>query len=176
MRDVKQHLEQLVDGSRDGLLGLSHGIHAAPEIRFEERRGGKILMLDGGAFDGVHAAMMVHPSPDERAHPDNLAVSHFLVRYQGYAAHASSWPQLGVNAADALTVAQVAIGLLRQQSTRYDQVHGITTKGGDAPNIIPAEAVARYYVRAEDRQKLAALKARVERCFEAGAGAAGGTP
>jgi amidohydrolase len=153
-------------------LGITVRVLGTPA---EESGGGKILMLDRGAFDGVHAAMMVHPSPEERAHASNLAVAHLRVRYQGKAAHASAWPQLGVNAADALTIAQVAIGLLRQQSTRFDQIHGITIKGGDAPNIIPAETAARYYVRTEDMEKLAALRARVVRCFEAGALASGAT-
>ena len=265
MTVVKQRLKRLVDERRDGLVQLSHRVHAANEIRFEERRsadmvagalsdagfqvetgvcgletafvatagagpltigicaeydalpgighacghniiagaaagagialagvaddlgitvrvlgtpaeesgGGKILMLDRGAFDGVHASMMVHPSPEERAHADCLAVAHFQVRYHGKEAHASAYPERGVNAADALTVAQVAIGLLRQHLHAHDQVHGIVTRGGDAPNIVPAHTVARFYVRARDLERLDRLRDRVDRCFEAGALATG---
>src|SRR2546429_1465855 len=153
-------------------LGITVRVLGTPA---EEGGGGKILMLDRGAFDGVHAAMMVHPSPEERAHADCLAVAHFKVRYHGQDAHASAYPDRGVNAADALTLAQVGIGLLRQHLQTHDQVHGIVTRGGDAPNIVPAHTEARFYVRARTLERLAHLRARVDRCFEAGALATGST-
>jgi metal-dependent amidase/aminoacylase/carboxypeptidase family protein len=102
-----------------------------------------------------------------------LAVSHFDVYYTGREAHAAAFAQAGLNAADALTVAQVGIGLLRQQFRTDDKVHGIITKGGDAPNIIPAHTSAKYYVRASTLEDLEVLEARVRRCFEAGALATG---
>src|SRR2546426_11222900 len=135
--------------------------------------GGKILLLQGGAFAGVHAAMMVHPSPTDNVAPLMLANAHFSVRYTGKEAHASAYPELGINAADALTIAQVAIGLLRQHIHPTDRVHGIVTKGGEAPNIIPAETTARYIVRAKTLDDLDAIRAKVLRCFEAGALATG---
>src|SRR5256884_524697 len=184
MTVVKQRLKRLVDERRDGLVQLSHRVHAANEIRFEERRsadmvagalsdagfqvetgvcgletafvatagagpltigicaeydalpgighacghniiagaaagagialagvaddlgitvrvlgtpaeesgGGKILMLDRGAFDGVHASMMVHPSPEEPAHPHCPALAHLPVRSTRTEAHASAYP------------------------------------------------------------------------------------
>ena len=116
---------------------------------------------------------MVHPSPTDSVAPLMLANAHFSVRYTGKAAHASAYPELGINAADALTVAQVAIGLLRQHIHPTDRVHGIVTKGGEAPNIIPAETTARYIVRAKTLDDLAAIRAKVLRCFEAGALATG---
>jgi metal-dependent amidase/aminoacylase/carboxypeptidase family protein len=117
--------------------------------------------------------MMVHPAPIDAAEPPTLAWSHFAVRYTGKAAHASAFPELGVNAADALTIAQTAIGLLRQHIRPTDRVHGIVTDGGDAPNIVPAHSSARFYVRARDLEGLIRLRARVDRCFEAGALATG---
>jgi amidohydrolase len=135
--------------------------------------GGKILLLERGAFTGAHAAMMVHPYPTDGVAPMMLANAHFHVRYTGKAAHASAYPELGINAADALTVAQVAIGLLRQHIHPTDRVHGIITKGGEAPNIIPAETTARYVVRAKTLDDLEVIRAKVLRCFEAGALATG---
>ena len=72
-----------------------------------------------------------------------IAVSHLDVAYTGKEAHASAYPYLGINAADALVVAQTAIGLLRQHLRPSDRVHGIVTKGGDAANIIPAHTDGR---------------------------------
>ena len=99
--------------------------------------GGKILLLERGAFAGMHAAMMVHPSPTDNVTPVSLANSYFEVRYTGKEAHAAAFPERGINAADALTIAQVALGLLRQHIRATDRVHGIITKGGDAPQHHP---------------------------------------
>ena len=135
--------------------------------------GGKIILLERGAFEGVHAAMMVHPSSRDNVTPKNIAVSMFEVGYTGKEAHASASPELGINAADALTVAQTAIGLLRQHIKPTDRIHGIVTKGGDAPNIVPAHTNARYMVRAETLEDLGEIYDKVRRCFEAGALATG---
>ena len=137
--------------------------------------GGKILMLERGAFAGIDAAMMVHPTPFDALTPKIIAASMFDVHYHGKEAHASAFPELGINAADALTLAQTAIGLLRQHIGPCDRVHGIVTRGGDAPNIIPAHTSARYIVRAETLDELGPMKERVLRCFEAGALATGAT-
>ncbi len=153
-------------------LGITVSIMGTPA---EEGGGGKIHMLDRGVFDGVHASMMVHPAPVNALKPRVSAVSHFEVRCEGHESHAAAAPQLGVNAADALTIAQVAIGLLRQHLSPTDQVHGIVLKGGDAANIIPAHTVADWMVRARTVDELIALRPRVERCFEAGALATGAT-
>jgi amidohydrolase len=153
-------------------LGLTVSVIGTPA---EEGGGGKVLLLERGAFDGVHAAMMVHPAPADVAEPPIIAVQHFEVRYTGKEAHASSYPEQGVNAADALTVAQVAIGLLRQHIRPTDRIHGIVTKGGEAPNIVPAHTSARYYVRARTLDQLGEIFEKVRRCFEAGAIATGST-
>ena len=134
---------------------------------------GKILLLERGAFRGVHAAMMVHPAPFDIMSMKVIAASVFDVHYTGKESHASAFPELGVNAADALTIAQTAIGLLRQHIRPVDRIHGIITKGGDAPNIIPAHTSARYMIRAETLSALSELAPKVMRCFEAGALATG---
>jgi amidohydrolase len=141
----------------------------------EEGGGGKVLMLDRGAFAEVHAAMMVHPWPTERLTGSCLAVSHFDVHFSGMEAHASAAPWRGVNALDAMTISQVALGLLRQQLPPGDQFHGVITYGGAAPNIIPSEVTARYMARSVTIEGLHALEPRVRACFEAGALATGCT-
>ena len=151
-------------------VGLTISVIGTPA---EEGGGGKIMLLDRGAFEGVHAAMMVHPSPADVAEPPIIAVQHFDVWYTGKEAHAASYPEQGINAADALTIAQVAIGLLRQHIRPADRIHGIITKGGDAPNIVPAHTSAKYYVRARTLAKLDSVREKVNRCFEAGALATG---
>ncbi len=134
---------------------------------------GKILLLERGAYKGIHAAMMVHPAPMDFVEPKIIAASMFDVHYTGKEAHASAFPELGINAADAITVAQTAIGLLRQHIRQGDRVHGICTHGGEAANIVPAHTSARYMIRSETLDELKDLRVKVHRCFEAGALATG---
>ena len=153
-------------------LGITVRVLGTPA---EELGGGKILMVEQGAFDGIHLAMMVHPAPVEGDAFPTLAISQCDFHYHGKTAHASLAPHLGINAADAITVAQVGVGLLRQHLEVGDQVHGIVTRGGEAANIVPGEATARYFMRAPSLDALRVLQPRVERCFEAGATATGAT-
>lgn len=151
-------------------LGITLSVFGTPA---EEGGGGKIEMLERDGFAGVHAAAMVHPGPVDVARAEPYAVVHNRIRYDGKAAHAAAYPDRGINAADAFTVAQVAIGLLRQQLPHTARVHGVITIGGEAPNAIPQRTEGRWYVRAGSLADLAALEARVNRCFEAGAWATG---
>jgi len=123
----------------------------------------------------VHASMMVHPSMVDMADPPVIAAKRLTVRYTGKEAHASSFPERGINAADALTIAQVAIGLIRQHIRQTDRIHGIVTKGGDAPNVVPAHTEASYSIRADTLAHLESIEAKAMRCFEAGAVATGCT-
>ncbi len=141
----------------------------------EEGGGGKVLMLERGGFDGVHAAMMVHPWPADRLAGKCLAVSHFDVTFSGREAHASAAPWEGVNALDAMTVSQVGIGLLRQQLHPGDQVHGVVLEGGVAANVIPEKVRGRFMCRSATLPDLQRLDLRVRACFEAGAHATGAT-
>jgi len=153
-------------------VGLRVSVIGTPA---EETIGGKIMLLERGVFAGVHAALMAHPAPIDAAEPPMLAWSQFEVTYTGKAAHASAFPEQGVNAADAITVAQTAIGLLRQHIRHTDRVHGIVTRGGEAPNVVPAATAASYMVRARTMAELEEIRARVLHCFEAGALATGAT-
>lgn len=151
-------------------LGITVRVLGTPA---EEGGGGKIIMVEEGTFDGIHAAMMVHPAPVENDVFPTLASHHCDYHFHGKTAHSSLAPNVGINAADAITVGQVGVGLLRQHLEPGDQVHGIVTRGGEAPNIVPGHAVARYMVRAPDLEALARLAPRVDRCFQAGALATG---
>ncbi|GAA1365616.1 M20 family metallopeptidase [Arthrobacter rhombi] len=151
-------------------LGLTVTILGTPA---EEGGGGKILMLERGAFAGLDVAMMVHPAPVEMAAMPGTAVCQLDVSYRGKPAHAGAYPEEGINAADAMTVAQLAIGLLRQQTRRDDKIAGIVTEAGSAANIIPEASRGHWILRSDTAEALTALKERVLRCFEAGALATG---
>lgn len=141
----------------------------------EEQGGGKELLARAGAFDGVDAALMVHPAGVDLVTMPSLALAEVDAVYHGRAAHASAMPERGVNALDALVTAYQAIAQLRQHIRPTERIHGIFTEAGEAPNVVPERAAGRFYVRAADAVELAALKRRVEGCFRAGAEATGAT-
>jgi amidohydrolase len=151
-------------------LGLTVVLLGTPA---EEAGGGKVLLLNAGTFDDIAATVMLHPGPIDIARARSLASSQFEVTYLGRAAHAAVSPYLGVNALDAVTVAQVAIGLLRQQFVPGQMAHGIVTEGGQASNVIPAQSMLAYTMRAHDAASLRHLEERMANCFLAGAIATG---
>ncbi len=153
-------------------LGLTVRVYGTPA---EEGGGGKIELIDAGAFGDLDLAMMVHPAPVDVAEARPFAVAHSHIAYEGTSAHAAAYPDQGVNANDAFVIAQVAIGMLRQQLPADTRVHGIQTLGGFAPNAIPERTEGRWYWRANSLDELAVLEQRVLRCFEAGALASGAT-
>lgn len=141
----------------------------------EEGGAGKIELIDAGVLEGVHCALMVHPGPADVLEPEVLAAQSFDIVYEGRTAHAGAAPEKGINAADALVVAQVALALLRQSLLPTDRVHGIVKLGGEAMNIIPGRTEATWMVRAANVARLEEVRARMKQCFEAGALASGAT-
>jgi amidohydrolase len=139
----------------------------------EEGGGGKIALARAGAFEGVDAALMVHPSGYDLARMDVIAVQELTAVYTGEAAHAAAFPHRGRNALDAAVLGYLNDAALRQHNRPTERVHGIVTAGGDKPNIVPAHAETQWMVRSGSIRTLEPLKARVAACLEAGATAAG---
>ena len=139
----------------------------------EEGGGGKELLAQRGALEGVDAAMMVHPAGADLARMDVIAIHQMKVRYHGQAAHAAAFPHKGRNALDAAILGYVNVAALRQHIKPNERIHGIISNGGDKPNIVPQFAAAEWYVRSPTLKSLERLKPRFVACLEAGAQAAG---
>lgn len=139
----------------------------------EEGGGGKELLARRGAFEGVEAAMMVHPAGADLAKMDVIAIHQMKVRYHGQAAHAAAFPHKGRNALDAAVLGYMNVAALRQHIKPNERIHGVITNGGDKPNIVPQFASAEWYVRSPTLKSLERLKPRFVACLEAGAQAAG---
>jgi amidohydrolase len=143
----------------------------------EEHGGGKALMLERGAFDGVGLALMVHPVQDgltyNPAGTSAQAVGRYTATFTGKAAHAAAAPHQGVNAADAAVLSQVAIGLLRQQIPSDHRIACFVAEAGHVTNIIPEKAVVQFECRAFTLPEYEALHQRVRNCFEGAALATG---
>ena len=141
----------------------------------EEGGGGKIRMIDAGAFSDVGAAMMLHPAPGDMLRPNVLAIDTCFVEFRGRNAHAAAAPWEGSNALDALVLAYQAVGLLRQQSKPDVRIHAKVHHGGEKPNIIPDRAVLEFYVRGRNDATVDDMSARLEACCRGAAEATGCT-
>ncbi|CRK17096.1 hypothetical protein BN1723_011226 [Verticillium longisporum] len=142
----------------------------------EESLGGKVKMLEAGLFDDaqIDISLISHPTAgNDSPYMITTATDRFDVEYHGREAHAAASPWEGVNAQDALLVANTALGFMRQQMRPSDKVHGFIASGGSRINVIPALATASYQIRSNDAEQLANFTERVVACFEAGALASG---
>jgi Xaa-Arg dipeptidase len=150
----------------------------------EEGGGGKIKLIEAGAFTGVDAALMLHPTPPVEGRPSSLAgisygtclaAGRFRVRFRGKAAHAGAMPWMGVNALDAATLAYSAVGMLRQQILPTDRVNIVIRDGGSSSNIITDDTTVDVSTRSATTKQMKALSERVRKCFEGAALATGCT-
>jgi amidohydrolase len=139
----------------------------------EEVFGGKIDMVEARVFDGIDAAMMVHPNTRNTVTMETLACTSLDVEFIGKAAHAAAQPYEGVNALEALILGFNSVNALRQHIRGEARIHGIITDGGQAPNIVPARSAGRFLIRALDKGYLDELKEKVLSCFRAGSVATG---
>jgi amidohydrolase len=139
----------------------------------EEGGGGKAIMVKAGVFDNVHAAMMFHPSGKNLTRRRSLTSYKIGIEFHGKPAHAAARPDEGINALDALILTYNGINALRQHLRDDARVHGIITHGGEAPNIVPEYAAARFYVRAADVPYTRVVIDKVHACARGAALATG---
>jgi amidohydrolase len=131
----------------------------------EEGGGGKNILHREGFFDGIDAMMLIYPGMDNIAHSRTVGATRVQVAYFGKAAHAAARPELGINALDAMLLAFNGISALRQQLPSEVRVHGIITKGGTLPQVIPDHTTAVLTVRANDAATLERVIPRVDACL-----------
>ncbi len=132
----------------------------------EEGGGGKVIMAKAGVFRGLDAAIIMHPRDSTLLDRGSLAVTHFHVEYFGKSAHASTYPEKGISALDAVIQLFNGANAYRQMMKPGTRVHGIITHGGDAPNIVPNYAAAQFLVRAREQQDLEELEQRFAQMVE----------
>ena len=153
-------------------LGFRVRVQGTPA---EEAYGGKVDLINNGAFEGAALSMMIHPAPLDVVDPTLIGVAHVDVEFHGKESHAAFAPQLGINALDAAVQAYVNVSTLRQAMYPTDKVHGVINYGGAVPNVIPAYTSMSWYVRAGTKDRLTELYDKVIACFEGAATATGCT-
>lgn len=136
----------------------------------EELLGGKVIMAERGAFEGIDVGMIVHPRGKWNwLHLRHLAVINLEVEFWGKPAHASAAPWDSINALEAIIQSFNGINSLRQHIKDNARIHGIITDGGKAANIIPEHSAGLFMVRAIDDAYLDELSEKVLNCFKAAA-------
>lgn len=103
-------------------------------------------------LQGIDACMIIHPGNSTGITGSSLAVDPLDFEYIGKSAHASGSPEKGINALDSVIQLFNGINALRQHVPTDVRIHGIITHGGDAPNIVPDYAKARFFIRASTRE------------------------
>ncbi len=158
-----------------GIVGKLPGRVAVFGTPAEEGGGGKVVMVQRGAFKGVDAAMIFHPSTTNMVHGGSLASTRVNIIFHGRASHGAAAPHKGINALDGIIQTYNAANAMRQQLRDDARVMGVITNGGQAANIIPDYASAQFSIRAADRQYADEVLERFRKCAEGAALATGAT-
>lgn len=159
-----------LEKSHPGALGGRVILQTTPA---EECDTAKEILAQRGMLEGVDAAIQTHSYAYDLVDQAWLGVRRMRVVFHGVSAHAASAPFMGRNALDAVTVAQVGMGLLRQHMLPSDRMHAVVTDGGLVPNVVPERAEMSVIVRSLDAATLRDLVTRVEDVFRGAALATG---
>lgn len=139
----------------------------------EESGGGKVIMLERGAFNNIDATILVHPAARTMVTRGSLASVRIDVEFFGKASHAAAAPEDGINALEGLLAMFFNINGLRLHLKSDARVHGIITHGGTAANVIPDYAAGKFSIRAATQEYADEIFRRVIACGQAGATATG---
>ena len=127
----------------------------------EEGGSGKVYLVRAGLFRDVDVALHWHPADRNTIiMTPSLANRSGKFRFKGVASHASSAPDRGRSALDGVEAMNHMVNLLREHVPETTRIHYVITRGGEAPNVVPAFAEVYYYVRNPSREVVRCLGAR----------------
>lgn len=139
----------------------------------EEGGSGKVYMARAGLFDDVDVMLNWHPGSGNNASAGScLAIKSAKFRFHGISAHAAGAPHRGRGALDGVEAMNDMANMMREHVPQETRIHYVITKGGEAPNVVPAEAEVYYYVRHPQMRNVKSIFERLVKCAE---GAALGT-
>ena len=113
----------------------------------EEGGGGKVIMLENGAFNGVDAAMIIHSANETVVNDISYSRTDIIVDFFGKGAHAATWPEEGVSALDPLLLLFQHISQMRLRWNGQGTILGIISEGGEDPIHIPEHCQGKFTVR-----------------------------
>ncbi|KAF5652739.1 amidohydrolase [Fusarium sp. NRRL 25303] len=148
----------------------------------EEDGGGKILLLNAGAYENADLSLMIHPFVEDQFRPNgtigsagqsSIAIIDLIAEFRGTSAHAAGNPWDGINALDALVASYNNISMLRQQIKPDERIHGCILQAPKITNAIPEYTKVKFSIRSPKMNSLKYLSQRVRKCLEAGGLATG---
>ena len=139
----------------------------------EEGGSGKIYLVRAGLFDDVDTVLHWHAGDRNAVRlSSSLANKSGKFRFHGIASHAADAPERGRSALDGVEAMDHMVNMMREHVPETTRIHYVITKGGEAPNVVPAFAEVYYYVRSPSRDIVTDVWDRVT---QAAQGAALGT-
>lgn len=163
-------LKQVIDD-----IGGEIRVYGTPGEEGGENGSAKGSFVREGFLKDVDVALCVHPGYKHTLSGPSLANDPVDVEFFGRASHAAAQPEHGINALDAVLNVYSSINALREHLPSDVRIHGIITHGGDAPNVVPEYASARFYLRALTRPTLNDVYTKFENIVKAAALATGCT-
>ncbi|MCE7041107.1 amidohydrolase [Dyadobacter sp. CY312] len=139
----------------------------------EEGGSGKVYMVREGVFKDSDVVLHWHPADRNGANPSSsLANVSGKFRFTGIAAHAAGAPERGRSALDGVEAMNNMVNMMREHVPQETRIHYVITRGGEAPNVVPAFAEVYYYARHPSREIVRDVWSRINKAAE---GAALGT-
>ena len=135
-------------------------VYGTPGEEGGENSAAKESYVRKGLFNDIDVALCAHPADHNAATGSLLAIIPLTVKFYGKPAHSAAAPEQGINALDAVIQVFNGVNALRQHVTPDVRIHGIITYGGDAPNIVPEYAEAKFYLRAGTKKRVEDLRKR----------------
>ncbi len=139
----------------------------------EEGGSGKVYMVRAGLFADVDTVIHWHAGDrNQITMASSLANKSGKFRFYGVASHAAGSPERGRSALDGVESMNYMANMMREHVPDSTRIHYVITRGGEAPNVVPAFAEVYYYVRSPSRAIVTEVWDRVEKAAQ---GAALGT-
>jgi len=168
-------------GSAEAVVAIKRWLQATGQpgtIRYygtpaEEGGAGKVYMVRDGLFSDVDVVLHWHAGDRNLVtNSPSLANKSAKFRFRGVASHAAAAPERGRSALDGVEAFNHMVNLMREHVPDSTRIHYVITRGGEAPNVVPAFAEVYYYVRNPSREVVQDIWSRLEQAAE---GAAMGT-
>lgn len=136
----------------------------------EEGGGGKIYVARAGLVKDVDVMLSWHPGDRNQAGVGTtLANISAKFRFRGLAAHAAGAPDKGRSSLDAVMLTGMGIEFLREHVPSETRMHYVITRGGEAPNVVPAFGEIYVYARHSHMPTLDNVWDRIVKIAQAGA-------
>lgn len=128
----------------------------------EEGGAGKAFMVREGVFDEADVCLAWHPNDVTVGSTSTLANARVFYNFKGTSSHAAVSPHLGRSALDSVELMNIGVNYLREHMIPEARIHyAVTDTGGNAPNVVQANAQVLYSVRAPENDQLFELLERV---------------